>query len=86
MATTPQITTITVTAQVIKVGDGYLAFGTFAGVRVAGGRRNTAYEALTSLFTVLAGNSGDNSAAALALEMLLAGVDINQLPELGAGS
>lgn len=83
---TPQIRTIAINANVIKLGEGYLSYTIVGGVRVSGGRRNSAYEAISSLFQVLAGQSGDNSAAAIAIELLLAGVDINKLPELGTGS
>lgn len=80
------VQTINIGVNCVKVGDGYLAYAVIGGVRVSGGRRNSAYEATTSLFAVLAGTSGDNSAAALAIELGLAGVDIDSLPSLTDGN
>lgn len=86
MSDEPSIQTLPINVNVVKLGSGYLSYAVVGGVRIAGGRRNSAYEAACSLFAVLAGSSGDNSAAAIAIEMLLAGVDIDKLPELGSGS
>jgi hypothetical protein len=78
--------TMVIKLTVIKVGDGFLGFAVVNGVRVAGGRRATAYEAAVSLFGVLAGISGDNSQAALAIELGLAGVDMSEIPTIGDGN
>ncbi len=79
------VSTVDLTVNLLKLGDGFLAFAVIGGVRVTGGRRSTRYEAATSLFAVLAGTSGDNSAAAIAIEMLLAGISMDDLPSLGSG-
>lgn len=81
----PNVNRLSLSITVAKLGEGFLAITDVGNVRVAGGRRNTAYEATTSLFAVLAGQSGDNSAAAVAVELLIAGVTMEELTALSDG-
>ncbi len=68
---------VTLTFHITRIGrDAYIATCNIGGVTVFGGRRKDEYEAAQSLFQVLGGNSGNADMAAIAVSVLVSGVDL----------